>query len=167
VSAYRCIGADSEPIQRVFQTYTGRRWKAWEYRRWVEEALIGEIKDPFEAVKWQHVLGREGFLRKLKDQSLSKSLIFSSACGKFFVSGELSINLDLVEIASPNGLHVVEHPSGHRLVGIEFPFAPVLLMNGLHIRGNHVIVKNKADKVLDEAAHEGYFLQHLSGGLGG
>jgi hypothetical protein len=43
-------------------------WKAWEYRRWVEEGLIGEIEDPLEAVKWQRVLGGEGFLRKLKDQ---------------------------------------------------------------------------------------------------
>jgi hypothetical protein len=59
---------NSEPIQGVFQTYTGRCWKAWEYRRWVEEGLIGQIKDPFEAVKWQQVLGGEGFLRKLKDQ---------------------------------------------------------------------------------------------------
>ena len=25
---------DSEAIQEVFKTYTGRRWKAWEYRRW-------------------------------------------------------------------------------------------------------------------------------------
>jgi hypothetical protein len=33
---------NSEPIQGVFQTYTGRYWKAWEYRRWVEEGLIGE-----------------------------------------------------------------------------------------------------------------------------
>jgi hypothetical protein len=58
---------DSEPIQGAFQTYTGRRWKAWEYRRWVEEGLISEIEDPFEAVKWQQVLGGEGLLRKLKD----------------------------------------------------------------------------------------------------
>ncbi len=29
--------------------------------------LIGEIEDPFEAVKWQQVLGGEGFLRQLKD----------------------------------------------------------------------------------------------------
>ena len=35
---------------------------------WVEEGLIGEMEDPFEAVKWQQVLGGEGFLRKLKDQ---------------------------------------------------------------------------------------------------
>ena len=59
---------DSEPIQGVFESYSGRCWKAWEYRRWVEEGLIGEIADPFEAVKWQQVLGGEGFLRKLKDQ---------------------------------------------------------------------------------------------------
>ena len=37
------------------------------YRRWVEEGLINEIENPFEAVKWQQVLGGEGFLRKLKD----------------------------------------------------------------------------------------------------
>jgi hypothetical protein len=30
---------ESEPIQGVFQTYTGRRCKSWEYRRWVEEGL--------------------------------------------------------------------------------------------------------------------------------
>ena len=58
---------DSEPIQGVFESYTGRRWKALAYRRWVEEGLIGEIEDPFEAVKWQQVLGGEGFSRKLKD----------------------------------------------------------------------------------------------------
>jgi hypothetical protein len=58
---------DSEPIQGVFQIYTGRRWKAWEYRGWVEEGLLGEMEEPFEAVKWQQVLGGEGFLRKLKD----------------------------------------------------------------------------------------------------
>ena len=52
---------NSEPIQGVFQTYTGRCWKAWEYRRWVEEGLLGEIKDPFEAVKWQQVLGWKDF----------------------------------------------------------------------------------------------------------
>ncbi len=58
---------DSEPIRGVFESYTGRCWKALEYRRLVEEGLIGEIEDPFEAVKWQQVLGGEGFLRKLKD----------------------------------------------------------------------------------------------------
>jgi len=33
----------------------------------MEEGLIGEIEDPFEAVKWQQVLGGGGFLRQLKD----------------------------------------------------------------------------------------------------
>jgi hypothetical protein len=32
---------DSELIQGVFESYSGRCWKAWEYRRWVEEGLIG------------------------------------------------------------------------------------------------------------------------------
>jgi hypothetical protein len=58
---------DSEPIQGLFQSYTGRCWKAPAYRRWVEEGLIAEIEDPFQVVKWQQVLGGEGFLRKLKD----------------------------------------------------------------------------------------------------
>jgi hypothetical protein len=34
----------------------------------VEEGLIGEIEDPFEAVKSRQVLDREGSLRKLKEQ---------------------------------------------------------------------------------------------------
>jgi hypothetical protein len=41
----------SEPIQGVFESYSDRCWKDWEYRRWVEEGLNGEIKDQFEAVK--------------------------------------------------------------------------------------------------------------------
>ena len=57
---------DSEPIQGAFQTYTGRRWKAWEYRRWVEEGLISEIEDPFEAVKWQQVLVGKDFCANAK-----------------------------------------------------------------------------------------------------
>jgi putative transposase len=48
---------DSEPIQRVFESNSDRCWKAREYRRWVEEGLMGEIEDPFEAVKWQQVRG--------------------------------------------------------------------------------------------------------------
>src|ERR1700693_664601 len=35
---------------------SGRCWKAWEYRRWVEGGLVGESTDPFEAAKWQQVL---------------------------------------------------------------------------------------------------------------
>jgi hypothetical protein len=32
-----------------------------------KRGLMGEIEDLFEAVKWQQVLGGEGFSRKLKD----------------------------------------------------------------------------------------------------
>ena len=38
------------------------------YRRFVEEGLLREIDNPWEAVKWQSVLGRENFLQRLKDQ---------------------------------------------------------------------------------------------------
>jgi len=58
---------DGEAIEGVFESFSGERWKAWKYRRWVEEALINGVEDPFEAVKWQQVLGGEGFIRKLKD----------------------------------------------------------------------------------------------------
>ena len=39
-----------------------------EYRRFVEEGLIREIENPFEAVQWQAALGRETFLRKVRDR---------------------------------------------------------------------------------------------------
>jgi len=58
---------DSEAIVKVFESFSGGHWKAWKYRRWVEGALITGIDNPFEAVKWQQVLGGEGFIRKLKD----------------------------------------------------------------------------------------------------
>lgn len=58
---------DSAAIEEVFESFSGVRWKAWKYRRWVEAALISGIEDPFEAVKGQQVLGEEGFYRKLKD----------------------------------------------------------------------------------------------------
>jgi len=64
---------DSEPIQGVFESYSGRCWKAWEYRRWVEEGLIGEIEDPFEAVKWQQVLGGRDFCANSKINGIKES----------------------------------------------------------------------------------------------
>lgn len=39
-----------------------------EYRRFVEEGLVREIDNPFEAVQWQAALGRETFLRKVRDR---------------------------------------------------------------------------------------------------
>ena len=47
----------------------------------MEEALIGEIEDPFEAVKWQQVLGGEGFLRKLKDH-WNQRVVRPKNCGQ-------------------------------------------------------------------------------------
>lgn len=42
-----------------------------EYRRFVEEGLVREIDNPFEAVQWQAALGRETFLRKVRDRMKS------------------------------------------------------------------------------------------------
>jgi REP-associated tyrosine transposase len=38
------------------------------YRRFVEEGLVREIENPFEAVQWQAVLGSESFARKTQDR---------------------------------------------------------------------------------------------------
>jgi hypothetical protein len=54
-----CYCLDSQPIQGVVESYRARCWKALEYRRWVEEGLIGEMADPFEAVKWPQALAGE------------------------------------------------------------------------------------------------------------
>jgi putative transposase len=42
------------------------------YRRFVEEGLLREIENPFEAVQWQMVLGSESLVRKVKDKLRSK-----------------------------------------------------------------------------------------------
>jgi len=38
------------------------------YRRFVEEGLVREVENPFEAVRWQAVLGNERFVQKLRDR---------------------------------------------------------------------------------------------------
>lgn len=38
------------------------------YRRFVEEGLMRKIENPFEAVRWQAVLGDESFVQKLRDR---------------------------------------------------------------------------------------------------
>ena len=38
------------------------------YRRFVEEGLVREIENPFEAVQWQVVLGNESFVQKMRDR---------------------------------------------------------------------------------------------------
>ena len=38
------------------------------FRRFVEEGLLREVANPFEAVQWQAVLGDESFVQKLRDR---------------------------------------------------------------------------------------------------
>lgn len=38
------------------------------YRRFVEEGLVREIENPFEAVQWQAILGSESFVQKIRDR---------------------------------------------------------------------------------------------------
>ena len=45
-----------------------RRAERLRYRRFVEEGLVREVDNPFEAVKWQAVLGDESFVQKLRDR---------------------------------------------------------------------------------------------------
>src|SRR2546429_10030139 len=45
-----------------------RRAERLRYRRFVEEGLVREVENPFEAVRWQAVLGNESFLQKLRDR---------------------------------------------------------------------------------------------------
>src|SRR5882724_8403979 len=47
----------------------GFAWRArLRYRRFVEEGLLREVENPFEAVQWQAVLGDESFVQKLRDR---------------------------------------------------------------------------------------------------
>jgi putative transposase len=45
-----------------------RRAERLRYRRFVEEGLVREIQNPFEAVQWQAMLGDESFVQKLRDR---------------------------------------------------------------------------------------------------
>ena len=44
------------------------RGQRLEYRRFVEEGLVREVENPFEAVRWQAVLGSESFVQKIRDR---------------------------------------------------------------------------------------------------
>jgi putative transposase len=70
----------SKAIEGVFKSFTGHEWSPIQYRRWVEEGLVKELDDPFEAVKWQQVLGDEDFLQQIKDrwsQKKTKPRVYS------------------------------------------------------------------------------------------
>lgn len=43
------------------------------YRRFVEEGLVREIENPFEAVQWGVVLGKEGFAQRVRDKVVKVS----------------------------------------------------------------------------------------------
>jgi REP-associated tyrosine transposase len=45
-----------------------RRGERVRYRRFVEQGLVREVENPFEAVRWQAVLGNETFVQKLRDR---------------------------------------------------------------------------------------------------
>src|SRR2546423_7709696 len=45
-----------------------RKGERLRYRRFVEEGLLRELENPFEAVRWQAVLGSESFVQKLRDR---------------------------------------------------------------------------------------------------
>lgn len=45
-----------------------KRAERLRYRRFVEEELLKEVENPFEAVQWQAVLGDESFVQKLRDR---------------------------------------------------------------------------------------------------
>src|SRR5437667_11054517 len=45
-----------------------RKGERLRYRRLVEEGLVREVENPFEAVRWQAVLGNESFVQKLRDR---------------------------------------------------------------------------------------------------
>jgi REP element-mobilizing transposase RayT len=47
---------------------TTRAKQRQRYRRFVEEGLLREIENPFDAVQWQAVLGSESFARKMQDR---------------------------------------------------------------------------------------------------
>lgn len=73
-SSYRGYSGLAKPEpwiseQRVLGEMSGpRKGRRLSYRRFVEEGLVREIENPLEAVKWQAALGREDFLRKLRDR---------------------------------------------------------------------------------------------------
>lgn len=45
-----------------------RRGECLRYRKFVEEGLVREIINPFEAVQWQAILGDENFVQRIRDR---------------------------------------------------------------------------------------------------
>jgi REP-associated tyrosine transposase len=73
-SSYRGYAGLSAPFPFVQEAMVldelrgPRRAQRLRYRRFVEESLLREIENPFDAVQWQAVLGDESFAQKLLDR---------------------------------------------------------------------------------------------------
>ena len=73
-SSYRGYAGLSAPFPFVQEAMVldelrgPRRAERLRYRRFVEEGLLREVENPFEAVQWQAILGDESFVQKLRDR---------------------------------------------------------------------------------------------------
>lgn len=73
-SSYRGYAGLSAPFCFVQETMVldelrgPKRAERLHYRRFVEEGLLRETENPFEAVQWQAVLGDDSFVQKLRDR---------------------------------------------------------------------------------------------------
>jgi REP element-mobilizing transposase RayT len=73
-SSYRGYAGLSAPFPFVREAMVldelrgSRQAERLRYRRFVEEGLLQEIENPFEAVRWQVVLGDESLVQKLRDR---------------------------------------------------------------------------------------------------
>jgi len=73
-SSYRGYAGLEKPLRFVQEDLVlgelraSGRTKRVTYRRFVEEGLVREIENPFEAVAWQAVLGSESFVRQVRDR---------------------------------------------------------------------------------------------------
>jgi REP element-mobilizing transposase RayT len=68
---YAGLSAQFPFVQEVMildELHGPRRTERLHYRRFVEEGLLREVENPFEAVQWQAVLGDESFVQKLRDR---------------------------------------------------------------------------------------------------
>lgn len=74
-SSYRGYSGLARPFGFVEESlvlgeFGGRkRRQRLDYRKFVEEGLIREIENPFEAVQWQAVLGGESFVQRVRDRA--------------------------------------------------------------------------------------------------
>jgi len=94
----------SKAIEVVFESFTGQEWNPIQYRRWVEEGLIKELADPFEAVRWQQVLGNKDFLQQIKDRWNQKEIKPRAYSQKRAWSAELGAEEILKKVAKYFGM---------------------------------------------------------------